>query len=249
MNKSNWIFVRGLSRGSVHWGDFVEIFKKMNPDARAEFLEIPGNGYLSKEVSPTSPYDLINVLLQKSEIIKSNEPYNLCGISLGGMIVLKWAELFPKNIQRVIVINSSLAQFSNFKQRLLPQNYLKMINGLMKRDVFEREKTILDITSNYQANIDKYLLRFSEFAKENRVRNSNFFRQLFLAKNIFIKNKIDAKIYFIGSAQDKLVDIQCSKNLAAFFKAKLIIHPTAGHDLPLDEPLWLAEQITMINLN
>lgn len=47
----------------------------------------------------------------------------------------------------------------------------------------------------------------------------------------------------IASEQDRLVNVACSKTLASRWQIPLSLHPDAGHDLPLDDPDWLYEQI------
>ena len=54
MNNNRWVFLRGLTRGNIHWSKFPEVFKTINPDAEMEFLEIPGNGFRFEESSPVS---------------------------------------------------------------------------------------------------------------------------------------------------------------------------------------------------
>ena len=89
MNRKRWIFLRGLTRGNIHWGNFPELFKNANPDNEVEFLEIPGNGFLNNEITPTNIIQVIDLLKSKSNFCKENVPINICGISLGGMIALK----------------------------------------------------------------------------------------------------------------------------------------------------------------
>ena len=42
---------------------------------------------------------------------------------------------------------------------------------------------------------------------------------------------------------DRLVSPRCSQRLAAAWKVPLALHPSAGHDLPLDDPDWLLAQL------
>jgi len=40
-----------------------------------------------------------------------------------------------------------------------------------------------------------------------------------------------------------LVSVRCSERLAAQWGVLLQLHPTAGHDLPLDDGSWVVQQI------
>jgi hypothetical protein len=42
---------------------------------------------------------------------------------------------------------------------------------------------------------------------------------------------------------DKLVNPHCSRTLAQQWQAPLRAHDSAGHDLTLDEPDWVAQQV------
>ena len=45
------------------------------------------------------------------------------------------------------------------------------------------------------------------------------------------------------SAADGLVDPRCSQRLALAWGAELRTHPTAGHDLPLDDGAWVVREV------
>ena len=50
-------------------------------------------------------------------------------------------------------------------------------------------------------------------------------------------------LLLLASAGDSLVSPHCSERLAEQWKLALRLHPNAGHDLPLDDPDWVVEQI------
>ena len=41
---SDWVFMRGLTRESAHWGDFPARFESALPGARVYLIDLPGNG-------------------------------------------------------------------------------------------------------------------------------------------------------------------------------------------------------------
>ncbi len=243
MKSRHWIFLRGLTRGNIHWGQLPELIKQNFPDAQMEFLEIPGNGLLSEEISPTSPVEVINHLRNKSQFMKEGYQIQLCGISLGGMVALKWAELYPQNIQSVIAINSSLSQYSPFYDRLKPNNYFSLIQALIQSNEYKQEEGILRITSNFYDKNKNYIKVFGDFAKNHQTTKANFLRQLRLATNIKIEKEIIVPVQILISTNDRLVNANCSRKIALNLKAKTQEHPTAGHDLSLDDPEWLIETL------
>jgi pimeloyl-ACP methyl ester carboxylesterase len=239
MNKK-WIFLRGLSRGNFHWAKFPEVFKHICTDAEIEFLEIPGNGFSSNERSPIAPEKIVQLLKSRSSFCKEGMPFNLCGISLGGMIALKWCELYPENISSVSIINSSLRQCSKLSERLVPQNYSKILQALFMNDAYEQEKRILEITSNKFTETSINLDMFGRLSSLHRVSKINFARQLLLASKIHINHLNNIPLKVISSENDRLVDSSCSKAIAELFQGQQFTHQTAGHDIALDEPEWLS---------
>ena len=54
---------------------------------------------------------------------------------------------------------------------------------------------------------------------------------------------LNAVMLLLTSAGDTLVDPRCSQRLARVWGLPIAEHPSAGHDLPLDDGPWLAGQI------
>jgi pimeloyl-ACP methyl ester carboxylesterase len=241
MNNSRWIFLRGLTRGNIHWGKFPEILKLAYPDIEVEFLEIPGNGYLNLEKTSTDINQILKQLKNRSKFCQQNLSFNICGISLGGMVALKWAELFPQDVESVTIINSSLKQLSPLYHRLLPNNYAKIFKAIGESDIQNQEKIILQLTSNKSNETQSYLKSFTNFATEHKILRFNIIRQLILANRIRITNFPNIPLIIIVSENDRLVSSHCSKIIFKVLGGSLHCHPSAGHDLPLDEPDWLLE--------
>jgi len=47
----------------------------------------------------------------------------------------------------------------------------------------------------------------------------------------------------LASTHDRLVRCACSRALARAWRCALVEHPHAGHDLPLDDPQWVVQQV------
>jgi pimeloyl-ACP methyl ester carboxylesterase len=240
MTTNNWIFLRGLTRGNAHWSQFPEIFLNQNPGCEIELLEIPGNGTVSEVPTSTDPLKVIEFIRNKSQFCQQKKNFNLCGISLGGMIALKWAELYPSEVQSLSLINSSLRETSPFYQRLRPQCYLQILKAALSRSTTEQESLILQITSNNFESTKENIPSFAEFAEKHPVTIKNLINQLILANKITIQKNPALPMKVIWSERDRLVNNLCSQKIALKLNAKTYIHPTAGHDLPLDAPDWLS---------
>jgi pimeloyl-ACP methyl ester carboxylesterase len=72
----------------------------------------------------------------------------LLAISLGGMVAVAWAERYPQELQRMVLINTSLAPHNPFYQRLRPANYPAIIATMLTGTQRQREQLILRLTSH-----------------------------------------------------------------------------------------------------
>ena len=54
-------------------------------------------------------------------------------------------------------------------------------------------------------------------------------------------------LLLLAGAGDRLVDPACSRRLARTWQVPLLEHAQAGHDLPLDDPDWVAHQASLFS--
>ncbi len=231
-----FVLIRGLFREKRHWGVFLDILQKTFPNKKIICLDIPGSGERHLECSPSS-IDLIVEDLRKD--IKESK-IDIISISMGGMIGSKWANMYPKEINSLICINTSAKNFSNFFERLMPKNYIKVIKALFF--IENREKILYSIVSNKDFDSNT-ILKWNQYAKEYPIKKFNFFKQLFAGVKFKIEEKVMCKLLFISSMNDKLVPHNATKAIAEAWKSNLIVNKNDGHDIPLDNPNWLCKQI------
>ncbi len=232
------LFLRGLMRGKGHWTPLQQELVKSDLNFEAFFVELAGCGLRSSEVSPIDPILAIEDLRRETQKMNLAPPFEICAISLGGMIALKWAELYPAEIKKLYLINSSLKQLSPFFHRISLSALGKILLSVFK-SARDREEEILKLTCQRSDKIKDYLDLYSDLSSKNPLQRQNLIRQLVLATCFEIKQATTCPITVISSDRDQLVNPKCSRNLAQFLKTDLIKHPTAGHDLPFDDPQWL----------
>ena len=240
-----WILLRGLTRERRHWGSFVEVFRAVANGAHVIALDLPGNGDLHAMQSPTSVAAMADYC--RAELVRRGlaPPYNVVAMSLGAMVSVSWAAQYPQDITRYVLINTSMRPFSPFHQRLLPRNYLALLGlTFIGTSPEEREATILRITSNAASEHADVLPAWVRFRRESPVSRGNTLRQLIAAARFRAPVvKPDARLLILTSKRDALVDTRCSRALAEAWGVSLAEHPTAGHDLPLDDAQWVAWQV------
>jgi len=241
---STWVLLRGLTRERRHWGDFPETLKRECGDMEVHTIDLPGNGGLNALKSPTRVTEMAESCRHQLRELGIAPPYYLLAMSLGAMVAVAWATRNPEEIGGCVLINTSLRSLSPFHHRLRPQNYLKLASLLLPgHDPDFRESIILQITSNLPIS-PKKLSEWSAYARQNPVSSRNALRQLLAAVRYQPPSAIPfPPVLVLSSAQDRLVDPRCSKALAARWHCAYAEHPSAGHDLPLDDAPWVAEQI------
>lgn len=79
---------------------------------------------------------------------------------------------------------------------------------------------------------------------ENPVSRRNALIQLLAAARYHApRQRPLERMLLLAGAADRLVDPQCSSDLARAWDAPLHIHPEGGHDLPLDDENWILQRI------
>jgi pimeloyl-ACP methyl ester carboxylesterase len=240
-----WILLRGLTRESRHWGSFVDTFRAVVGDAEVITLDLPGNGERHVMRSPTTVPAMADYC--RAELARRGlaPPYNLLAMSLGAMVCVAWASQHPQDISRCVLINTSMRPFSSFHQRLLPRNYLSLLGlAFMSARAEKREATILRITSNAASEHTDVLTAWASYRQEFPVSRSNTLRQLIAAARFCAPAVApSAELLILTSKRDALVDTRCSRALARAWHVPIAEHPTAGHDIPLDDEQWVAQQV------
>jgi pimeloyl-ACP methyl ester carboxylesterase len=242
---SRWIFLRGLSRESRHWGDFPEVFGRVIPDAAVLSLDLPGNGRLHGMDSPSDVEAMAEYC--RAELIRRGlpPPYHLLAMSLGAMVAVAWADRHPEEIAGSVLINTSLRPCSPFYRRLRPANYPALLRLLLLGGSARQwEETILRLTSRLVAAPAAVVDRWIAYRHDCPVSRRNALRQLFAAARYRAPaGRPTTRTLLLTSAQDALVDTRCSQALAARWQAAIAVHPEAGHDIPLDDGPWVARQV------
>jgi pimeloyl-ACP methyl ester carboxylesterase len=243
---SSWILLRGLMREQRHWGRFPGQLSQQLPDAHIITPDLPGNGEHHALHSATSVAEMVEFCRAELHARGVPAPWSLLALSLGGMVAVEWASRYPQEIARCVLINTSMRPYSRFHQRLRWQNYPAILKQLWEGGVENQERLILRLTSR-EGDIEKrngMLERWLGYQRECPVTRANALRQLWSAARFRAPpERPKVPLLVLSSHGDQLVDPRCSANLASAWQAAHAIHPTAGHDLPLDAGEWVAHEI------
>jgi pimeloyl-ACP methyl ester carboxylesterase len=241
---TTWILLRGLTREARHWGSFQNLVQAAWPDDRIALIDLPGCGTQTAQISPISMAAIADHCRREAKRLDLPPPYHLLALSLGAMAAIAWATAYPEEIAGCVLINTSLRGLSPLHHRLRPGAFLPLIKLVLAGSAHRRENIILRLTSSTPESSPDTAEDWAAIRGDRPVSALNTLRQL--AAAISYRPPTDPpceRILILGSAGDALVNPDCSRRLSATWNTRYAEHPTAGHDLTLDDGPWVVEQI------
>lgn len=242
---TTWVLLRGLTRESRHWGSFTGTLQSAVGAARVITLDLPGNGALNETRSPATVQAMVSACRQQLHEEGVDGPVHLLAMSLGAMVAAHWSHVAPDEVAGCVFVNTSFRPFSPFYQRLKPRNYITLLGALLPgQSPMALERRIWTMTSNHRDTTHRVLPQWAAWRQQHPVSPGNALRQLAAAARFRAPRTPPAvPVLLLSSARDWLVDARCSQAIAIAWSCPHARHPTAGHDLPLDAPHWVAGQV------
>lgn len=243
---STWILLRGLTREARHWGALPGLLRASTGAVDVLLPDLPGNGAYTRLTAPLSVIDMVGFVRLAALQSGVPGPYRLLAMSLGGMVATAWAQRHPQDIERIVLINTSMRPYSSAQERLRPRAWPDLLRVARHwGDATEPEAVIHRLTCNNRQHIDDDLAAWRAIRTSAPVSRANALRQLFAAARFSAGREIPScPALILSSEDDQLVNPVCSAELAAAWRAAHCHHPWAGHDLPHDDPDWLCEAVT-----
>ncbi len=237
----DWILLRGLTREQAHWGDFPQRLQSAFPEHRFHPVDLPGTGVHFRETSPDSIIGIREVV--RRQVSHIPKPISILALSMGAMVALDWAQHAPEGeIQNLVLINTS-SGFSPFWRRMRPGIWPRMLRLLTRRELFERERDVLKLSSNREPPLE-LVKQWYRIQRQRPVSVRNAGRQLAAAARYTPGAKRPMpEALLLASRGDRLVHWKCSEALEQRWQWTLKLHPDAGHDLIIDDPDWIIHQL------
>ncbi|CAM3759033.1 alpha/beta hydrolase [Roseateles saccharophilus] len=245
---SVWVLLRGLSRESGHWGAFPNFLlrelRQLQPASQLLMLDLPGTGTLRGQASPMQVSAIVDACRRELQARGVAGPVSLVGMSLGAAVLADWANRYPDEVEAGVLINPSLRPFNELFRKTRPLNYLGLLLlSLSRFSARMREERVLSLTTRLtpaQAVIDRWL----ELQRLHPLGVRNTARQLIASMRYRAsRTRPAAPMLLLCSKADDLVDWRCSQAISRAWGAPLRLHTKAGHDLPLDDPQWVARAV------
>jgi pimeloyl-ACP methyl ester carboxylesterase len=242
---TTWVLLRGLTREAAHWGSFPQSFRRR---VRADAVlcpDLPGCGGRHRERSPGRVEEIAESVRANLSAGRHRPPFHVLALSLGAMTAVAWAKVHPQEISGLVLINTSMRPFNPAFMRLRPRNLPALARlAIRPRDGPRSERLVFRMTSNRSVPPKGLIEDWAGISATRPVSRINAWRQL-RAAALFRADStpIVVPTLMLASAGDCLVDCRCSCVLAARWNARLVLHPWAGHDLPLDDPDWVGQKV------
>ncbi len=205
-------------------------------------LDLPGVGTERDRPAPTSIAETVADLRARFLASRGPGPWGLFAPSLGGMIALHWAEFYPEDFARVAVCNTSAKDLAGLFERFSFEALGTVAKSLWAGEGEARQAHILALVSN-TVHGQSHAAAFASFAQDAPIGPAVMSRQLFAASKARAPARLELPLLVLCSEADRLCAPKASRVLAERLGAPLRVHPTAGHDLPLDDPDWVIDQL------
>lgn len=235
------VLIRGLFREKRHWGNFPTYLQSVFPNRQIITMNVAGAGDRNHLDSPNNISEMVDDFRsQLSSLYPNINTFDLIGLSMGGMITLDWCSRFPNEIHKAILINTSTRSLSGFHERLRWQQYGNILKSTV-RTIEQKERFSYTLCSNNPVN-EETLRDWVSWAISNPMSNKSSFNQLIACMNYKIDAKPEVPMLILASNKDKMVSPECSFKLARHWGLPIFKHPSAGHDIPIDDPSWVCEK-------
>ena len=244
----NWLLLRGLAREQRHWHEFRTLLAERVGAERVHLLDVAGTGSEhARWPRPSVDWMAADVARRWSALasVGQGRDWGVIGLSLGGMIALELCQKLPDRIAHAVIINAS-SRATPRRARLRAAAAVGLARAAFSADAVQRELRILSFTSALPlAERTRYARLSAEFDRDGRPSAWTVLAQLAAAARFSAPahSSVAARLLFVCSRNDALVQPRSSHDLAAWYGAVCDEHPWAGHDLALDDPLWLCERV------
>ncbi len=239
-NTVTCVFVHGWAMNSAVWHDCVELLPEW---INVVMVDLPGHGTMA-EVSAASLDDYVQALVPLV-----HRPVIWVGWSLGGLAVLRLAELYPQRVAAALLVATnpcfvSQPDWSSAVDKAVFQQFAKELS-------VNQEKTIRRFVA-LQANalIDKMSV-VKQLQQSIAARGQASTQALNTGLKILLEtdlraslSNIEAPLHWVFGGKDALVPPQLAERLSNDYgQENVSLLPTAGHAPFLSEQELFIQQL------
>ncbi len=244
MPSADFVLLRGLAREGRHWGGFVTQLENQKFCTSVTCIDFPGFGKFNQLQSPMTIEAIADFVATQLESHSSKKRV-LLAVSLGAMVGAELVSQHDDLFSKVFLMNTSFSNLSPLYHRMQLSALGRFFQAARAgRDVHKREEEILKMVSNSPEKIKKIKKDWAEIFLTRPSKLASIFRQLVAASRYKLPDTApQTPIVLFNSKGDNMVHPSCSEALSKHWNLKLYTHSWSGHDLCIDDPDWVIEQI------
>lgn len=209
----------------MHGGMWGSVAERLARDFRVIEVDLPGHGRSSRIESSGSGSALDSIVDELSA--RFDEPLNLCGWSLGGQVALRWAQGYPQQVRRLVLVTSTPC--------------------FVRRPGWEcamAEQTLAEFAAALEQNYALTLRRFLAL----QVRGSEDERELLASLRNALFNRGEPELVALKSGLEILRDCDLRDALPQIAQPALVIAGERDTLTPPDASRHLAEHMPQARL-
>ena len=247
------IILRGLGRTFDYWLDFeVELSKQF----KVIMINLPGTDD-ENELTPITIKGTAQKVVEKIKELKEElgePPYDIFGLSLGGLTTLSIAYYYPKLVNRIAVASISITQLSYKRMYTLPFLKLMLMQIEPSGPVYpHRTFGKYLVSSDYLHGHQRIVETWDHFWHRQNLSKKNFMRQLVAALFSLtpkMLSRIKARTLVLSGEEDSLVPSDNSQLIHECIKDSVhITLQRTGHDVTTEHPKLITEMLKAFTSN
>ncbi|TVR17080.1 MAG: alpha/beta fold hydrolase [Planctomycetota bacterium] len=234
------ILLRGLMHEAGHWHGFARHLSQAMPSHQCTMIDHPGVGTLLGVSAPWS----IAAMADAARARSGPGPHVLLATSLGSMVAAAWAHRYPESVAGMILLVPSMRQ-APLWARLRPRAMGLMLLALARQRAPQVAYAVQRMTSNRGDDPEHRRIAAERIciARRRPPQASVLLRQLWAAARFSLPPAPSCPVVVVTSAGDGMVHPACGRMWAKRWRCRHLQHPSAGHDLRIDDAPWLLRQV------
>ena len=237
------VILRGLGRWSEHWCGFDDLLAR-----HFQVIAIDNRGFgMSKKAAVGIDLSIDQLADDVAGVLKqlSLESVIIVGVSLGGMLAISLAGRYPDLVRKLVLVNSSVG--GSPYRRITNKALAAISRGFVSKEYFYGALAQALLAPNSSPQVVTTLqTKWSEIDERHGLMPRRVLIQLMAAAKFKPgprMQSVRAPTLVLKGSQDQFIDPRNSDWICQHIQGSKLHECNGGHELGLDKPEWLAEEI------
>jgi pimeloyl-ACP methyl ester carboxylesterase len=220
------VFLPGLNTTRAVWDPMLE---GMAVAIRAQALDCPA-------------LDTVEAVAD-AIALSAPERFHLVGFSFGGYVALAMLERYPQRIESLVMVGSA-AGADNEAQRAYRENGLRVAaaGGHEALNTEGAAATLHEASAQNPEIVARYLTMMRAYGRDRYMAHLR--ACMARPDRTGVLAATPHPVLFVTGEQDRVVSLRRQQDSARAARADLRVLPGAGHQVPLEQPIALAEVLS-----